>query len=144
MSNISEPILLEEGDVIITSRRAIIGTETYPLSDIISVRITKDSSTIGCLFAVMLSGAFFLGMLSFITTQYSSEIRLSAFIVGGAALIIALLVPPDYILQIRSMSGKFSTLRSINVDYLRRVADALEGAMTPGQSFGKGSLVKTR
>lgn len=141
MTDVIETILLEEGEVIITNRRAVIGTASYALSDIISVRMTKDSSTIGCFVAALLGGGFLLGLFSFVSTQYSSEICSSAFIVGGAAIIIALLVPPNYILQIRSMSGRVYTLKSIDVDYLRRIVDAIDGAMAHGRSFEKRSLI---
>lgn len=137
MNDVSETILLEEGEVIITNRRAVIGSASHPLSDIISVRMTKDSSTIGCFSAALLGGAVLIGLFSFISTQYSREILLGAFLIAGAAIIISLLVPPNYILQIRSKTGRVYTVKSTDVDYLRRIVDA----MAYGRSYGGQSLL---
>jgi|SRR5688572_6008533 len=137
MNEVSETILLDEGEVIITNQRAVIGSASHALSDIISVRMTKDSSVIGCFAAALLGGAILIGFFSFVSTQYSREIFLGALVLAGAAIIVALLVPPNYILQIKSRSGRMYTLKSVDVDYLRRIMDA----MAYGRSFERQSLV---
>jgi len=129
MNYVSETTILEDDDVIITDRRVVIGTETYALSDLISARLTKDSSTVGCLIAGLMSGGFLLALISFVSTAYNWEIRIGAFIFFGAALIVALLVSPHYIVQIRSVSGKANVLRSMDEDYLRKIVDAINGAL---------------
>jgi hypothetical protein len=52
-----------------------------------------------------------------------------AFIFFGAALDVALLAQPSYILQVRSMIGSADILHSIDQDYLKRVGEAINEAM---------------
>ena len=125
MNDVSETILLEESEVLITNQRAVIGPETYPLSDIISVRLAKDNRIIGCLVTALIAGGLLLVIISFISTVYSSEILVSAFIAFGAAIVAVLLVPPTYVLQIRLGSGRTDKIQSMDVDYLSRIVETI-------------------
>jgi hypothetical protein len=128
MNESSERTILEEGDIKITNQRAIIGTKTYALSDLIYARITKDSSLGGCTIIVFVSLGVVLELFTLLSPIYNLEIQIVAFICFGAA-IVALLVPPNYVLQIRSLSGQVSILRSMDEYYLRRIVDAINNAI---------------
>jgi len=129
MNDVGEITILEEADVKITTQRAVIGAKTYPLSDLISVRMTKEGSMVGCLIASLLSGGLLLGLFSLVSAAYNLEICLAAFIILGAALVVALLAQPNYILQIRSVSGRTDLLQSMDEEYFKRIVDAIEEAM---------------
>lgn len=129
MKEVGEIIILEEADVKITTLRAVIGAKTYVLSDLISVRMSKERSMVGCLVAALLSGGLLLGLFSFVSARYNLEYCLAAFIILAAALVVALLAQPNYILQIRSTSGKTDLLQSMDEEYFRRIVDAIEEAM---------------
>src|SRR5258705_14011881 len=129
MNNVRERTILEEGDIKITNLRAVIGTNTYLLTDVISVGMTKDRTGIGCAIAAFVGVGILLGLFSLVSEVYNSEICLTGIISLGAAVVVALLAPPDYILQIRSMSGKAEILRSMDEDYLRRIVDAINNAL---------------
>jgi hypothetical protein len=129
MNDVGEITILEEADVKITTLRAAIGTKTYVLSDLISVRMSKERSMVGCLVAALLSGGLLLGLFSFVSATYNLEYCLAAFIILGAALVVALLAQPNYILQIRSVSGKTDLLQSMDEEYFKRIVDAIEEAM---------------
>ena len=129
MNNVRERTILEEGDVKITNLRAVIGPNTYPLTDLISVGMTKDRTAIGCAIAAFVGVGILLGLLSLVSEVYNSEYCLAGIISLGAAVVVALLAPPNYILQIRSMSGKAEILRSMDEDYLRRIVDAINNAL---------------
>ena len=104
INNVRERTILEEGDVKMTNRRAIIGTKTYSLTDVISVRMTKDRTAIGSAIAAFVGVGILLGTFSLDSEVYNSEYCLAWIISLGAAVVVALLAPPSYILQIRSMS----------------------------------------
>lgn len=126
MKDVRETTILEEGEVTITSARAIIGTKTYAISDILSATLTRDSSMVGCLILTLISGAFLLGLLSL---GGGSGYRVAAFIFLGAAIVVGILAQPSYIVQIRSVSGNTDVLRSMDQDYLQRVVDAINDAL---------------
>jgi hypothetical protein len=130
MNDVGEITILEEVDVKITTQRAVIGAKTYTLSDLISVRITREGSMVGCLLAALLSSGLLLGLYSLVSAAYNLQICLAAFIILGAALVVALLAQPNYILEIRRVSGKTDLLQSMDAEYFRRIVDAIEEAMS--------------
>jgi len=129
MNDLRERTILEEGDVKITNRTVVIGPNTYALSDVISVRLTKDRSGIGCAMGAFISVGFLLGLFSLVSTIYNSELCLTGIISLGGAVVVALLAPPNYVLQLRSMSGKAGILQSTDRDYLRRIVNAINDAV---------------
>ena len=129
MNDVRERTILEEGDVKITNRTVVIGPSTYALSDVISVRLTQDRSGIGCAIAAFAGVGLSLGLASLVSTIYNSEICLTGIISLGAAVVVALPAPPNYVLQLRSMSGKADILRSMDEDYLKRIVDAINNTI---------------
>src|SRR5687768_13662842 len=96
MNDAGEITLLEEGNVKITNRKAIVGMKSYPISDIISAGIKRDATMVGCLIVALISGGLLLVLFSYHTI---------AFLLFGATAVVALLAPPNYIVRIRSMTG---------------------------------------
>src|SRR5688572_3650628 len=120
MNDVGEIIILEEGNVKITNRKAMVGTKSYPISDIVSVGITRDATMVGCLIVALIVGGLLLILFSY---------RAAAFIFLGAAAVVALLAQPNYIVRIRSMTGNADILHSIDRDYLTRIVDAINHAL---------------
>ena len=129
MNDVHERTILEEGDVKITNRRVVIGIKTHALSDVISVRMTQDRSGIGCAIAALIVVGILLGVFSLVSTSFNSELFLTGIISLGGAVVVALLAPPNYVLQLRSMSGKADILQSTDRDYLRRIVNAINDAV---------------
>ena len=129
MNDVRERTILEEGDVKITNLRAVIGPSTYALSDVISVRMTQDRSGIGCAIAALIGVGISLGLFSFVNSSYNSELFLTGIISLGGAVVVALLAPPNYVLQLRSISGKADILQSTDRDYLKRIVNAINDAV---------------
>lgn len=129
MNDAGETTILEEGDVIITNRRAVIGPKTYAMSDVTSVGMTKAGSAAGCVIAALMSGGLLLGLFSFVSDIYNSQYCLTGFICLGSAMVVAFNTPPNYIIQISSMSGRADILQSMDKDYLERIIDAINDAI---------------
>ena len=91
--------------------------------------MTRDRTAIGCAIAAFVGVGILLGLFSLVSEVYNSEYCLAGIISLGAAVVVALLAPPNYILQITSMSGKAEILRSMDEDYLRRIVEAINNAM---------------
>jgi hypothetical protein len=120
MNDAGEITLLEEGNVKITNRKAIVGMKSYPISDIVSAGIKRDATMVGCLIVALISGGLLLVLFSYQTI---------AFLLFGAAVVVALLGQPNYIVRIRSMTGTADILHSIDQDYLNRIVDAINRAV---------------
>lgn len=126
MNQIEEVTILEANNVKVTNQRAVIGTKTYSLSDDVSAGIVKDRSMVGCLMGALITGALITGLLSFANPEISSAFRIAAAILFGAAIIVAVLAQPNYILQITSGSVKADVLQSMDRDYLEAIVDAID------------------
>jgi len=128
MNESIETVILEEGEIRITNRRVIIGTKSYPLADVNSVRIAKVGSTAGCVTAVLMGVGVMLGVLSFASQSNSSEYGVAALLIIASALVVMLTAKPNYTIQIRSKSGRADILESMDQEYLKRILDALDSA----------------
>ena len=127
MNQIDEVTILESNNVRVTNQRAVIGAKTYSLSDDVSAGIVKDRSMVGCLIGALIIGALITGLLSFANPEISSGFRITAAILFGAAIIVAVLAQPNYILQITSGSVKADVLQSMDKEYLETIVNAING-----------------
>lgn len=134
MNDISEITILEAGEIKITNLRAVVGTETYAISNIFSVRMTKEGSMFGCLVAALISIGVLLGLFAIVSdtiseTDSSRYFLTFAFICLSSALVVALTARPNYIIQVSGPSGNFDILQSNNKDYLTNIVEAINDAI---------------
>lgn len=121
-----EKVFLKEGDVTVSSSRFIVGSQTYAMSGITSVKSYKQdpdyapaAGPILLGIAVLLIGYFFFGFLT---------------ILAGVALValgiwIATKIKPTYSVQLNSSSGEASALADEDENWVARVVEALNNAI---------------
>ncbi len=128
MAELKETTILQEGPVKITSRRTLIGTITYPMSQINSVHLTRQGRNLKPLLGII-PGLFFIGWsLIDQTGQFMEFFNIGmAFIVVSLALVW--LSKPTFAVQIGNASGDDSILRSTDQSFIQRIVDAMNIAI---------------
>jgi len=127
-TEINEITILQEAFIKITDLRTIIGTITYSMSDITAVKVTKRAKSYKALWLVMAGLLFILWSIIDQTGQLFEffNIGMVLNIVGIVSLITA---KPTYAVQIQSPVGNYSILRSTNLTFIQRIADAMNTAI---------------
>ena len=128
MADQSETTFLQEGPVKITDVRAIIGTLTYPMSQIRAVHVTRRGRSMKPLLLAIPGIVFlFWGPIDqtgqFIGFCY---IGIELIVISIAIVMIA---KPTYAVQIGSASGDNSILRSTDIAFVQRIVDAMNKAL---------------
>jgi len=128
MAELQETTILQEGLVKVTSRRTIIGTVTYPMSQIKSAHVTRRGRNMKPLLGVI-PGIFFIAWsLLDQTSQFMEFFNIgTAFIVVSLALVW--LAKPTYAVEIGNSSGDDSILRSTDRSFIQRIVDAMNVAI---------------
>ncbi len=123
-----ETTILQQGLVKITSLRMVIGTTTYPMSDITSVNLTKRAKSRKP-FWFVIAGSFLIAWsLIDQTGQFFEFFNIGmALVIVGMALIMA--AKPTYAVQIGSAGGNRSILRSADLTFIQRIVDAIHRAI---------------
>ena len=124
----NETTFLQEGPVKITNRRTLIGTQTYFMSDITSIRVSRQGRSIRPLWLVI-GGILLLSWSVLDQTGYYREffnIGIALILVGTSLLV---LTKPTYALQIQGKLGQSSILRSTNLSFIQKVVDAMNRAL---------------
>lgn len=137
MNELYETTILQEGLVRITNQRTLIGTQMYPLSDIKSVNVTRRGRSTRPLWVLLLGGVLLLWSLIDQTGFYHDLFGLG-FVVTIAALVLAWLEKPSYVIQIRSGSGIRDILGSTDLSFIQRIVGAMNAALKvkhPGQAL---------
>lgn len=134
MSKTGEMTILETGNITITNRRAMVGTDSFELSSIIAVRVTKEGSMFGCLVVSLISIGLLVGLFAIVSdtiseTDYSRYLLTAAFICISSALVVALTAQPNYTLQISGPFGNLDILQSNDKAHLERIAQVLNNAI---------------
>ena len=123
-----ETTILQEGLVKITNRRMLVGTMTYWMSDIRSVRVTRQERSNRPVWLIII-GLFFLLWSVIDQTGYYAEFFNIGTLLVIVGLALILLAKPTFAIQIEGSSGETSILRSTNQDYIRRIAGAMNKAI---------------
>ena len=134
MSENGEITILETGNIKITNLRAVVGPHSYPISNIMTVRITKEGSAFGCLVVSLISIGLLVGLFAIVSdtiseTDYSQYLLMAAFICVSSALVVALTAQPNYTIQIRGPFGDLEVLQSNDKNYLEIIVDAINDAI---------------
>ena len=132
MADLNETTLLQEGPVKITNLRAIIGTLTYPMSQIKAVNVTRRGRSRKPLLLAIPGILFIAWSLIDQTDQFFGFfiIGIELIIIG---IVLVLMAKPTYAVQIGSGSGDNSILRSTDKTFIQRIADAMNKAIARGK-----------
>ena len=127
----------DEKGVRITPTRLIIGSSTYAMANISSIKTATGDPSRWAGIVMALFGLFFIG-LGFVVMSLGGSVSVTVFAaivflmgiaVLGGGIAWAVLVKPTYHLRISSASGETDALMSKDKDYIAHVATALNEAL---------------
>lgn len=122
----AEESIFNEGDVIVTSARFVIPTQTYALSGVTSVKnIKEEPSKKGPIILIIIGAIILLAGLS---SKAAAGILVGLAAVAGGIAWFAL-NKPIYHVVLSSASGEVKSLSSKDSDYISRVINALNNAI---------------
>ena len=128
MNEVKERTILQEGLVKVTNLRTLIGTQTYSISQIKSVRVTKQARSYRPLWLAI------LGILLILWAYFDETRGFVAFFAIGTLLIVAamaiFLAKPSYAVQIGISIGELNILRSSNLSFIQKIVNAIDSAIT--------------
>ena len=128
MNDQHETTILQEGLVRITDRRTLIGTQTYSMSDIKSVTVTRRGKDIRPIWLI-LAGSLFLLWSVIDQTGYYSEFFNWGIVLLFVGLVLTVLAKPSFVIQVRSTAGVNDILGSTDPSYIQRIVDAMNKAL---------------
>jgi hypothetical protein len=127
MNEVKERTILQEGLVKVTNLRTLIGTQTYSISQIQSVRVTKQARSYRPLWLAI------LGILLILWAYFDETGGFIAFFGIGTLLIVAVLATflakPSYAVQIGTPAGELSVLSSRNIGFIQKIVKAINNAI---------------
>jgi len=128
MTELNETTILQEGLVKITNLRTVVGTKTYPISDITSVNITKQEKSKRP-FLVVIGGILLVIWAMLDQTAQFAELFNIGIAIIVASITFFILAKPTYTVQIWSASGESNILRSTDQSYVQRIVGAMNQAI---------------
>ena len=128
LAEVREITFLQESFVKITNLRTIIGTITYSMSDINSVNVTKRAKSYKSLWLVPAGLFFILWSILDQTRQFFEFFNLGMLLIIVGIVLLSF-SKPTYAVQIGSVAGKSSILRSIDLASIQRIVDAMNKAI---------------
>ena len=137
MTESTERILLQEGNIKITDMRVIVGSKTYPLADTTSVSLTvrHEKGLIPLILILMgaVIGIIYVissispdGLINWVALMIGGIIALACF---GLGLFIHIRSKPLYIINLENSSGGTDILQSYDQHQVRRIVDAVNKAI---------------
>ena len=130
MNDASEITILKEGNVKITNRRAIIGTKSYTMSNIISVnmRVNEPKMFIPLFFTVNMGFCSVLIALSNLQ-EYAQYLQMGLYTGITAILLFIISRKTKYSVQIKSAVGNIRILEANDRDAVERIVTAINQAI---------------
>jgi len=128
MDELRETTILQEGLVKVTNLRTLIGTQTYSVSDITSVNLTKQAKSYRPFWLVIVGVLLILWANVDETGQF-----VEFFNIGGVLVVIGITAfiwaKPSYMVQIGGPAGEKSILRSSNISFVQEIVKAINNAI---------------
>ena len=128
----SERMILQEGNIQITDKRAVLGTKTYSMANITSVALAEDKPSLLLPIIFGTLGAFSLAAsvcVLVLGDSVSTVLVLGLISAGLAALLYFAKGGPKYIVRIGSASGEIDGLISRNRQQMERIVKAINDAI---------------
>jgi hypothetical protein len=130
MQAVNEIIFLKEGNVKITNQRAVIGTKTYSLAHIASVRLqVKEPSLFLPIFFMVIIGVF-LALIALTDLQNLSHLlRTGFYIFIVTFLLFFLSQKTKYTVRVKSSVGELNILEANDRKQVEKIVRAMETAL---------------
>lgn len=122
-----EEKILEEGNVLVTTRRYVCGAETHAIGGITSVSIGESSFDLKTLIICAIGGGIIGGIAGAALGGDASGVLFGLGLIGGAALYS--FTYKRYFVRITSASGDRKTLEVRDQEQVKRVVNALNDAI---------------
>lgn len=126
-----EKVYLDENNVLVTSKRAVLSGTTYALNNITSVKMSKKDPDHGCMLILTLAGVLGVLIGIFVLQDGASGwawVILGAIMAVGGGTVITQ-SKPDHIVRLGSASGETNALSSKDQAFIMRVTEALNDAI---------------
>jgi hypothetical protein len=130
MTQVSEISILKEKNVKITNLRAVIGTKTYPISEIASASmdVNEPKLFLPVFFIVIAAICSVLVALSDMR-EYSECLTTSIYLGIAGLLFFILSQKTKYGVRIRSTSGELKVLEAFDKEHVERIVEAINEAI---------------
>jgi Family of unknown function (DUF6232) len=128
VTELIETTILQEGPVKVTNRRTIVGTITYSMSDIKAVHVTSQAKNKKPLLWVIPGILLIAWSLIDQTAQFMEFFNIGIFLTA-VSIVLVLIAKPTYAVRIGSAAGAHSILRSTDLGFIQRIADAMNRAL---------------
>jgi hypothetical protein len=129
MNDLHETTILQEGLVRITNRRTLIGTQTYLMSDLKSVTMTRRRKDLRSIWLILVGGLFLLWSI-IDQTGYYGELFNWGIVLLVLGLVLTVVARPSYVVQVRTTSGVRDILGSTDLLYIQRIIQAMNDCLT--------------
>jgi hypothetical protein len=130
MKEPDEITILKEGNVKITSHRAIIGVKSYPLSSILSVRVHVNEPALFLPVFYMLTAAVCSALVALSDMDdYSHFLTNGLYLAIAGFLFFLLSRRTRYSVRVRSSTGEIVLLEASDQDVVQRIVGALNEAL---------------
>jgi nitrogen fixation-related uncharacterized protein len=128
MNEVKERTILQEGLVKVTNLRTLIGTQTYSISDIKSVNLTKQAKSYRPFWLVLVGVLLILWAMVDETGQFMEffNIGICLVVIGITAFLWA---KPSYMVQIGGPTGEKSILSSSKISFVQEIVKAINNAI---------------
>jgi Family of unknown function (DUF6232) len=128
MNEVKETTILQEGLVKVTNLRTIIGTQTFPISDIASVNLTKQAKSYRSLLVVFVGILLIAWAVIDETTQFREFFNIGIFL-AVIGIVLFMVARPTYAVQIGSASGETTILSSTDKSFIQKIVMAMNNAI---------------
>jgi hypothetical protein len=127
MTENNEKTILQEGNVKITNLRLLIGTETYGISNIRAVNLSRQARNKRPLLLIPIG--ILLALWAAVTDAQFMEFFNIGVVLVIAGASIFLFVKPPYTIHIETPSHKFGILNTADLSLTKRIIDAMNLAI---------------
>lgn len=130
MTRASEINILKEKDVKITNERAIIGTKSYAISEITSVSMDVNEPKLFLpVFVIVLAAVCSVLVALSNMREYSGYLTTSMYLGIAGLLFFIFSQKTKYSVRIRSASGEFKALETVDRQRVERIIKAMNAAI---------------
>src|SRR5688500_18541288 len=130
MNDVTEFKILKEKDVKITNLRAMIGTKSYDISEITSVKMDVNEPKLFLPIFVIVLAAVCSVLVALSDMREYSEFLTTSMYLGIAGLLFFLFSQKTkYSVRIRSASGEIKVLEAVDRGHVERIVKAMNAAI---------------